>query len=112
MADLDAHVAGQDVVDARGAEAHGGQRGGGRYEAVHDDRYTVRGAAQEQPGHGGDLEAADLGEHVDRVAGVGLVDGQSLLDHGHLGRQRFFADAGATAGNFSHRLTGEGGDHG
>ena len=61
-------VAGQDVVHALVAEAHGGQRRGGADEAVHDDRHAVRGAAEEHAGHGGDLQPADLGQHVDRIA--------------------------------------------
>ena len=101
--DLDAHVARQDVVDALVAEAHRGKRRGGADEAVHDDRHAVRRAAEEDAGHGGDLEAAHLGQHVDGSPRVGLVHGQRLLDDGDLGRQRLGADAGAAAGDASRR---------
>ena len=76
-----------------GCEPDGGQRGGAGDEAVHDDGNAVRGARQRHAGEAGDLEAADLGEHVERVVRVGPVHQERALDGRDLSPPTFLVHA-------------------
>jgi len=81
----------------RGTESDGRQR---RRAGDEPSRRTgTRRAArpQQDARQAGDLEAAHLGQHVERVGRVGPVDPQRPLDRAHLEPQPAVVDAGAAA---------------
>ncbi|EEF26104.1 conserved hypothetical protein, partial [Ricinus communis] len=69
-------------------------RGGGD-EAVDQHRTSPRGRAQHRPGHHGDLAAAELRQHRERILGVAAGGGAG--DGGGLAGQAFGVVSGALA---------------
>ena len=112
MTDFHRLVGGEDVVADVGMEFRSNQRPGGGDEAVDHHRQTQGRTAQHQAGNAADLEAADLGQHVDGILGIGKIDFQSGFDHLNFVGQGGVADAGATVGHLGHRQAAEGGDDG
>src|SRR5207302_780711 len=65
----------RDQASARSrGEARRHESGRARDEAVHDDRDPARGSAEDDAREPGDLEAAQLREHVERIVAHGTVD--------------------------------------
>ena len=69
-------------------------------------------AAEHHAGDAADLEAADLGQHVQASLRIGPVDAQCLFDDGDLAGQLAVVDAGAAAGQVGDRQSGQCGQHG
>ena len=102
VADLDRPMGG-DQVAARGrAQLHRQQRRGGGDETIHDDHGASGRGADDEPDQGGDLQAADLDEHVQRIARPGLIDRERALDDPQLVRPGAVVDAGAAARDFGN----------
>ena len=67
------------------------------------------GAGQDDADEPGDLEAAHLGEHVERVGRIGAIDHERAADHGDLPPPAGLVHAGASAGHLLGRRAGDGG---
>ena len=77
---LAALMRGQQIVgDARGERLRD-EGGGAAVEAVEDGDGVVRGCAEHDARDRAELEAADLGEHVEPVARVGRIDREGARD--------------------------------
>jgi len=101
----------EDHVVARGGRKHGGDEGSGAGdEAVDHHRFPQFRAAEHQPGDAADLEAADFGEKVDAVGGVGVVEFDSAPDHRRLVGEFLRVEPGAAPDERSR--VGGAGKHG
>ena len=104
----------RDQIGARGGgNGDGDHRGGGGDETVHHHGLAVGSRAEDDARQPADLEAADFGEHIQAVFGIGLVDRQRALDGADLALQTFIVHACAATRDLCRRLTRQrGGDGG
>ena len=106
-------MGGEEVVAHVRVKFRGDESAGRRNEAVDHHRDADGGTADDQAGDAADLEAADLGQHIDRVLGVWGVDAQPLLDDADLVGEGRIVDPRAAVGDLGDRKAGEeGGDGG
>ena len=68
---------------------------------------TLLGAGEEGTGHGGKIQPADLGEHVNGVVCVGVVQRDGLRDDGELFAVALVGQAAASAGHVRNVRAGE-----
>ena len=90
-------------------EPPGDQRRRAGDESVERDRHGPRGRRQDDANEPGDLEAADLREHVDRIAGIRPIHVEGAADRVDLSRERRIIDAGSPSRHLLHGRTGQGG---
>ena len=82
-------VGANEQVAYLGMQSHRNGGGCSGDEAVHHHRDAQRCAAEHEARHGGQLRAAHLGQHVQRVGRVGPVTGDALPDEVGLAAQAF-----------------------
>ena len=70
-------------------------------KAVNNHGTPLFGTTQECTAHGGNVKAAHLGQHIDHIGFVGLVDGDGIFDDLLLSQKALVRDAAAPA---RHRL--------
>ena len=68
------------------------------------------GRAEDCAGDAADVEAADLGQHVETVGRVRLIQSDRVLDHLNFVRQACVVEAGAPAGGVFHRVVADDGE--
>jgi hypothetical protein len=110
VAGLRRAVPGQAVAGDRRGQRRGGQRGGTGVHPVQQDRDPARRRAEHEAGQRRVLQAAERGQHPDRVGRVQLLPGQRHSDQIDLASQRHVVDAGAAAGRGPRADAGEGAD--
>ena len=94
---LAALMRGQQIVgDARGERLRD-EGGGAAVEAVEDGDGVVRGRAEHDARNRAELEAADLGEHVEPVARVGRIDREGARDDADLLPEALVGDVRAAS---------------
>src|SRR5262245_36872739 len=87
----------QDLARRRG-DADGGEGRGGGDEAVHDDGDVMGGPGEDHAGETSDLEAPELGQHVEGIAGVRTVRRERALDGRDFSPPPGVVDSGAAPG--------------
>ena len=101
---LGAEVRGHRVGGGGRRELLGDQGGSAAVGAVEDDELMMECCAEDDAGDAAELKAADLGEDVDGVLGVGLVDLQRAAHDAYLLLEALVGDVRAAARDFFGRF--------
>lgn len=102
-------VRGQKIARDCGRERLGDQGCRARVEAVEDDDGSFSRRTENESCDAAKLEAADLLQHVDAVARVGVVDGEDLAHDFDLLFQAFIGDVRAASRRLLGRKTAQAG---
>ena len=105
-------VPGEQIISHARAQKVGQQRRRTGNETVQHHRSALRRGAQHHAGQHADLEAADLGQHVERVAAIGGITRQGTVYHGDLAAQLVVAAARPAPGRLRRWAAGHGGGDG
>ena len=100
VARLHGLVGGDEVVAGLGSYGPGDQSGGPGDKSINQHGTVSGGGPQHCPGQHSDLEAADLGQYIQAVAGVGPVYFKGAPDHFYFVSQGLVFQAGAAAGGY------------
>ena len=107
MARLGRSVGGDAIIPHLRTKSHGDQGGGSRDEAVQHDRHLQRRGPQNQADQAGDLEAAELGQHVERIVALRSIRVDGPANHVYLVPPAALVDSRAAAGHIFRTRTGQ-----
>ncbi len=82
-----------------GAEPEGAEGRGRGGKAVDQHRDTIQRAAEKDAAQPRQVKAAELGKHVQRIAGIRAVDGDAPADCRQLALQTLVREAGPPPGD-------------
>ena len=109
MAGFGRAVAEDAVVEQGRGEARGDERGRADDETVDEQHHLRFGRGQHGADHGGDLEAAEFGQHLERIVAAicRAVANQGLFEQILLAGETGVVQAGATPDAFGQRQAGQ-----
>ena len=106
------NMAGKHRLGRRGAEPHRAQSRHAADKTIHQNGHTLQRAAQKHAAQPGNIKPAQLGQHIQRVSGIGLAAGNAAPDRINLAGKPCIRKPGPASGHALHGGTQQHACHG